>query len=83
MLESTEISALIPPTDPDVLHWNEQLHVYEIRPSSKAIRERFLDKGFIGDGLRLHTARAHVARSVLEWELFADPDTYARLKCVV
>jgi hypothetical protein len=80
MFASPEISALIPPTDPDVLHWNEERRVYEISPSSKSIRERFLKERFYADGLRLCTAKAHVARSVDEWELFADPDTYTRLK---
>ncbi len=66
-------------TDPDVLAWNEKTHAYEMRPRAYP-RQHLRDAGFVHDGHGLWYAhRDQAVRDLPEWELIADPDTYARL----
>lgn len=81
-LQSPEITGLIDPEGVDVLHYHRERGRYEIRPSLPVL-PRLLAAGFSLDRRRgLYFSMKPIAvRRVLEWELLADPDTYARLKC--
>ncbi len=79
MFDSPEISELIPSGSHDVLRYSEDRHRYEVSP--KRYSSRVLQNcGFNRDANVYFSYRAKQVRTLPEWELLADPDTYARLK---
>ena len=79
LIESTEIRELVSPSDLNVLRFNERTHAYEIFIPPSRHRE-FRAIGFVSEHGLMYTHSAETARRIPEWELLADPDTYARLK---
>ena len=75
----SELPEVVSPDDEDVLSYTRR-YAYEIRP--KRLDYRILRHyGFTSDGDgRWYTHSARTVKCVPEWELLADPETYARLK---
>ena len=78
-IESDEIEDLVPAEDVNVLHFNELAHAYEIR-LGPGLAAMFSCLGFVRENRVFFTHSDKTALRIPEWELYADPGAYARLK---